>query len=240
MTSASSGARRRRPLWQEVLVVAAVAVLSAILVKSLLLQAFYIPSESMEPGLVRDDRIVVQKFSYALGGSPQRGDVVVFRDPGDWLPEEKSTSPTGALGKVMAKAGLYPSGRHLVKRVIGVAGDRIRCCDAEGRIMVNDVAIDERSYARHDGASCYGPRNDCSWTAGPVPEGTIFVMGDNRDHSADSSYHICEPGDASCTPGDAFVPVDLVVGKVFVLMWPWRHFTWLHRPDAFAAVPAPE
>ena len=86
--------------------VAAVAVLSAILVKSLLLQAFYIPSESMEPGLVRHDRIVVQKFSYALGGSPQRGDVVVFRDPGSWLPEEETTGPSGAIGKVLAKAYL--------------------------------------------------------------------------------------------------------------------------------------
>ncbi|WP_370865084.1 signal peptidase I [Nocardioides agariphilus] len=255
MTSERSGARgrrppdeeatgpaprvARRPLWQEALVVAVVAVGAALLVKSLLLQAFYIPSESMEPGLVRNDRILVQKISYELGGSPQRGDVVVFEDPGDWLPPDEAAGPTGTVAKAMEKVGLYPSGGHLVKRVIGIAGDSIHCCDPQGRIMVNRVALDEQGYAREDGATCYGPMHDCTWDAGPVPEGSIFVMGDNRSHSADSSYHLCEPADPHCTPGDEYVRVDQVVGKVFVLMWPWQHFTWLHRPDSFAGVPPP-
>ena len=231
----------RRPLWQELLVVGVVAVGSAILVKAVLLQAFYIPSESMEPGLVRNDRILVEKLSYQLGGSPERGDVVVFKDPGDWLPAHEAAGPTGTMARLMEKAGLYPSGGHLVKRVIGVAGDSIHCCDDEGRVMVNGVALDEQGYAREDGAACYGPmyRDGCGWDAGPVPDGMVFVMGDNRNHSADSSYHLCGLRDPGCTPGDEFVPVDLVVGKVFVRMWPWRHFAWLHRPDAFAAVPGP-
>ena len=118
--------RRQRPLWQEFLVILVVATGLAVLVKTLLLQAFYIPSESMEPGLVRNDRILVQKVSYELGGSPERGDVVVFTDPGDWLPPEEAAGPTGTVAKVMERIGLYPSGGHLVKRVIGVAGDTIR------------------------------------------------------------------------------------------------------------------
>ena len=230
--------RRRRPLWQEALGILVVALGIAVLVMALLLQAFYIPSESMEPGLVRNDRILVEKVSYELGGSPQRGDVVVFKDPGDWLPPEEAAGPTGVVPRLMEKVGLYPSGGHLVKRVIGVAGDTIHCCDEQGRIVVNGEPLDEQGYAREDGAACYGPMHGCDgWTTSPVPAGHIFVMGDNRNHSADSSFHLCDG--SGCTPGDEFVPVDLVVGKVFVLLWPLGHFTWLHRPDVFARIPAP-
>ena len=126
----------------------------------------------MEPGLVRNDRILVQKVSYWFGGSPERGDVVVFEDPGGWLGGAEAVGPPNAVTKVMAKIGLYPSGGHLVKRVIGVAGDKIDCCDDQGRIEVNGVPLDEKDYARKGGGKCFGPRNGCSWDAGPVPEGT--------------------------------------------------------------------
>jgi signal peptidase I len=228
--------KKHLPLWQETFLLLAVALGLAILIKAVLVQAFYIPSESMEPGLVRNDRILVQKVSYWFGGSPERGDVVVFKDPGDWLRGAESVGPPNAVTNLMAKIGLYPSGGHLVKRVIGVAGDKIRCCDSKGRIEVNGVALDEKDYARKDGADCYGPMIGCDWSAGPVPEGSVFVMGDNRSHSADSTVHMCR-GSSDCVEGDEFVPVDLVVGKVFVLLWPRQHFTWVHRPDSFASVP---
>jgi signal peptidase I len=228
--------KRQLPIWLESILLLALALGLAVLIKALLVQAFYIPSESMEPGLVRNDRILVQKVSYWFGGTPQRGDVVVFKDPGGWLPAEDVVGPAGRLTQLMAKVGLYPSGGHLVKRVIGVAGDKIHCCDDKGRIEVNGVALNEKEYARKGGGSCYGPMiPSCDWDAGPVPAGTIFVMGDNRNDSADSSYHLRSGGSGSSD--DAYVPVDLVVGKVLVVLWPHQHFRWLHRPADFADVP---
>lgn len=232
--------RKHLPLWLETTLLLGVAVVLAIVIKAFLVQMFYIPSQSMEPGLVRNDRIMVQKVSYWGGGTPQRGDVVVFKDPGGWLNPSDESGPKSMITKVMSKIGLYPSGGHLVKRVIGVGGDVIECCDSKGRISVNGMPLNEGPYIRPD--DCNGPMPDgaqhCNWTAGPVPEGHIFVMGDNRGSSSDSSYHLCDPKVSGCVPGEAFVPADLVVGKVFVLLWPRDHMRWIGRPDSFADVPA--
>lgn len=239
---ASKPAKKKHlPVWQETILLLGIAVVLAIVIKALFVQAFYIPSQSMEPGLVKNDRILVQKVSYWLGGSPERGDVVVFKDPGGWLTAEESAGPTNGVAKLLSKVGLYPSGGHLVKRVIGVAGDTISCCDAQGRILVNGQPLNEKSYARLGGADCYGPMVDScgkDWEVGPVPEGHIFVMGDNRNNSADSSFHMCKPDETDCTK-NPYVDVGDVVGKVFVLLWPSDHFKFLHRPDTFADVPAP-
>ncbi len=113
-----------------------VAVALAVVVKSFFVQAFYIPSGSMEPGLQVNDRILVEKPSY-WWGHPQRGDIIVFSDPGDWLAGAESAAPAGVVSKTLERIGLYPSGGHLVKRVIGVGGDTIVCCDKQGRISVN-------------------------------------------------------------------------------------------------------
>lgn len=236
-TKRSKRSGKQLPLWQETLLLLGVALLLAIVIKAFFVQAFYIPSPSMEPGFVKNDRILVEKWSYWGGGTPERGDIVVFKDPGGWLTEEES-GPSNPLGVLLTKVGLYPAGGHLVKRVIGVEGDTISCCDRQGRISVNGQPLDEDDYVMDDkSAPCRGPMIGCKWTAGPVPPGRIFVMGDNRNHSADSTVHMCRPGETECTSGDEFVPVDDVVGKVFVLLWPYDHFRGIHRPDTFADVP---
>jgi len=230
-------AKRRLSLWQETFVLLGAALVLSFVVKTFFVQAFYIPSGSMEPGLEINDRILVQKVSYWGGRTPQRGDIVVFEDPGDWLGPGEEVGPTSPVGKVLGKIGLYPTGGHLVKRVIGVEGDVIECCDDEGRLLVNGTPI-ESDFTRND-MSCDGPMvTDCEagWTSGPVPDGELFVLGDHRDASADSSAHMCRESETDCVPGGEFVPADLVVGKVFARVWPASRFAFLHKPDTFADV----
>ena len=213
--------QRRRPLWRQVLLLAGASILMAVLIQAFVAQAFYIPSESMEPGLVTNDRIVVEKVTLWGSADPKRGDVVVFKDPGGWLPESPERK---GLGGLLARLGLVPEGGHLVKRVIGVAGDTITCCDDQGRIAVNGRPLDESGYVAEQ-TECNGPRppgeQRCNWEAGPVPEGRIFVMGDNRAHSQDSSARLC--GRDDCDPEAAYVPVDNVVGRVVAVVWPPGH-----------------
>ncbi|HEY9395162.1 MAG TPA: signal peptidase I [Nocardioides sp.] len=243
----------RLSAWQEGIVLVVLAVLVAIVVKALFVQAFYIPSESMEPGLqggpsvATDDRVLVEKPSYWLAGTPQRGDVVVFSDPGSWLGVDESAGPSNLFGKALAVIGLYPEGGHLVKRVIGVPGDVIECCDKQGRLIVNGVPIDE-PYARpsetkcgrpNKEGECFGPMpGNRHWEAGPVPEGSLFVMGDNRANSADSTVHMCTANETDCALVP-WVPEDNVVGKVVALGWPLDRAKWIHRPESFEDVPSP-
>jgi signal peptidase I len=234
--SSSGTSHRTLSWWQEAVLLLVVAVVLAVVIKALFVQAFYIPSESMEPGLVKNDRILVQKVSY-WGGSPQRGDVVVFADPGGWLDPADSAEPSNVATRVMTKVGLYPSGGHLVKRVVGVAGDTIVCCDDQGRISVNGTALDEGDYIAPQ-RTCNGPMTGtCDWTAGPVPDGHVFVMGDNRNDSRDSTVHMKQFDPSAYVPGGEFVDTDLVVGRVFALIWPRDHATLLHRPATFDHVP---
>jgi signal peptidase I len=199
----------------------AIALGLAIVLKSLFVQAFYIPSASMHDTLIENDRILVEKPSYWVGG-PDRGDIVVFDDPGGWLSAGERVSGN-LLTDVMEFVGLYPSGNHLVKRVIGVGGDRVACCDKRGRVTVNGIPLNESDYLAK------GVRPSEQPFKVRVPEGSLWVMGDNRPQSADSRAHL---GD----PGGGFIPVDDVVGRVFVTVWPLDRAELTDEPDTFERV----
>jgi signal peptidase I len=214
------------PLWQECILLLGIALVLAIVIKLFFVQAFYIPSPSMEPQFIKNDRILVQKMSYWGSGEPQRGDIVVFKDPGGWLGPSETRTASNPVSKVLEAVGLYPSGGHLVKRVIGTAGDHVICCDKQGRITVNGTPLDERSYLPK------GTRPSLDEFDIIVPEGRLWMMGDNRGDSFDSRGHM---GD----PGGGYVPVDLVVGKVWALIWPLGRAEIIDRPKTYQTVPAP-
>lgn len=209
--------RKPKPLWLETVMLVVTAVVLALLIKTFFVQAFYIPSGSMRDTLRVNDRILVEKMSYWFGDI-QRGDIVVFDDPDNWLGEEGGTAPGNVVTKTLSVIGLYPTGGHLVKRVIGVGGDTVAC--RGGLVRVNGVALHESSYVTLAQQACNG-----SWRV-VVPADHLWVLGDNRDDSADSRAHI---GD----PGGGFIPDSDVVGKVFVVVWPLDHFTFLQRPGTF-------
>lgn len=249
-TPSEDGARGLLSSITEIVIIAVTAVLLAVFIKTFLVQAFYIPSESMQPGLEVNDRVLVEKPSYWLNGAPERGDVVVFADPGDWLAANQVAQPPSGFRAALSKIGLYPTGDHLVKRVIGVGGDTVQCCES-GRIVVNGTPLNETSFIEPTD-HCDGPmaqdngaylKGGCKGWKAVVPEGRLFVMGDNRANSADSSFHLCSPrrqqsSDPSVadTCSSAFVPVDDVVGRVAAVFWPTDRFGIEHRPETFDAV----
>lgn len=204
---------------RELLIVVVTALALATLVRAFVVQAFYVPSASMEDTLAIDDRILASKITTHFTGT-SRGEVVVFKDPGDWLedPPPSAGGLAGLLRSAFTFIGLVPSdsGQDLVKRVIGIGGDRVQCCDAEGRIVLNEVPLVEPYII--------GPTDQVEFDV-IVPEGTVFVMGDNRGNSRDSRYHLdVENGG---------VPEGNVVGRVFVVIWPIRSMSLVAIPDQF-------
>lgn len=204
---------------RETVVVVVVALALSLIVKTFLGQAFYIPSVSMADTLQVGDRVVVSKLTPGPFNLA-RGDVVVFVDPGGWLtPEVTRDVAPGRLRAILTFIGLLPndSGNHLIKRVIGLPGDRVACCDAAGRITVNGTAIVE-PYLRA-GAAPSEKAFDVT-----VPAGNLWVMGDNRQESQDSRYK-------------GFVPVRLVTGRAVAIVWPFSRADLLSRPEkTFAKV----
>lgn len=217
----STGKRKGLPVWQESILLVVVAMVMAIVVKTFFLQAFYIPSPSMQPTMLVDDKILVQKVSL-WAGEPHRGDIVVFDDPGGWLPASETPQANNPIQKALESVGLFPTGGHLIKRVIGVGGDRVVCCDGTGRITVNGTPITEPYVL--DQSVIRDREFDVK-----VPKDHLWVMGDNRANSSDSVEHL---GD----PGGGFVRVDEVVGKAWFRVWPLGRAGFIDGTDAFADV----
>jgi signal peptidase I len=218
---------------KEFAIVVGMALVLSFIVKTWLLQAFYIPSGSMEDTLVLNDRVIVSK----LTPGPidlKRGDIIVFADPGQWL-DETPKAEQGPVATVVTETltfvGLLPdnSENHLIKRVIGLPGDHVVCCDEGGRITINGTAIKEPYLKPGDAAS----EQDFDIT---VPSGRVWVMGDHRSNSADSRAHDGPENNGS----QGSVDERLIVGRAVALVWPLDHLTWLSNPTAtFAKVPDP-
>ena len=214
--------RRRRSFWRELPILIAVALLLAVVIKTYAIQAFYIPSGSMENTLEINDRVLVNKIVYHIRDI-HRGDIVVFNGDGSWDP---GTVPVnGNIFQQFADGfasmfGFGHPGDILIKRVIGVPGDRVACCDAQGRVTVNGVALNEESYLYPGSAPSVTRFNIV------VPPGRLWVMGDNRFYSDDSRDH---QGD----PGGGTIPESAVVGRAFIIIWPPSRWRLLPIPPTF-------
>jgi signal peptidase I len=217
--------RRGTSAWRfirDILLILLAAIVISFLIKTFLIRSFYIPSESMENTLLVNDRIIVNELEPKLVPI-QRGDIVVFKDPGGWLPPGTTTpEPNGFAGFVdwaLSIVGLTApdSNDHLIKRVIGLPGDVVACCNAYGQMTVNGVPLDETKYLKLPPGVTKVSKDDFSVT---VPKNSLWVMGDNRYNSADSRYNRDKPG-------NGFVPYDDVVGRAVLISWPISRWTLL-------------
>ncbi len=227
--SAGAGARgrrrrtgRKRSFWRELPILVAIALLLAVVIKTYAIQAFWIPSGSMENTLEINDRVLVNKIIYHIRDI-HRGDIVVFNGDGSWDPGAVPVS--GNVFQQFADGfasmfGFGHPGDILIKRVVGLPGDQVACCDAQGRVTVNGVPLNEQSYLYPGSAPSLTRFNI------KVPPGRLWVMGDNRFYSADSREHMGDPGGGT-------VPESAVVGRAFVIIWPPSRWRFLPIPATF-------
>ncbi|MFF5179065.1 signal peptidase I [Micromonospora sp. NPDC000316] len=202
----------RSSFWKELPILLGVAILVAVLVRAFVLQTFFIPSPSMENTLKIDDRVLVNKLVYDFR-SPHRGEVVVFKAPTSWSGN--------------------PDGEDFIKRVIGVGGDHVVCCDPQERLIINGKALDEPYIFSIDGVRDKPADQEFDIT---VPEGRLWVMGDHRSASGDSLEHWQQSGQDIT---EATIPEDDVVGRAFTVFWPVNRATWLTVPDQYDGIPKP-
>jgi signal peptidase I len=211
----------------DVFVIVGSALLLSLVIKTFLIRSFFIPSGSMLETLRIDDRIVVNELVPSLI-AVERGDIVVFKDPGGWLSPIDKTKDTNFFSDTVDEfLGIFgitapDSAQHLVKRVIGIPGDRVVA--EGGKLSINGVPITETYLTKGTQPS----QKDFDVT---VPEGSYWMMGDNRSNSEDSRYH-------TDLPSKGFVAQKFIVGKAFVITWPMKNWTWLGSyPDVFKDVP---
>jgi len=220
------------PLWQELPLLLIIAFCLAVLIRTFLFQAFHIPSGSMENTLLIGDRVLVNKIVYKTR-QPHRGEVVVFRGTDNWNPEAGTGAPPGSL---LTRAGRtlgdlvgvsQPSEKDFIKRVVGLPGDVVACCDEQGRVTVNGYALDEPYVTENSPLDAPPSPGECRsrrFEAVTVEPGQMFVMGDHRLVSQDSR---CQ----------GQVPIENVIGRAVAVVWPHRHWAELPVPATFARVP---
>jgi len=217
---------------RDIVLIVVAAIIISVGIKAFLIRSFYIPSGSMENTLQINDRIIVNELVPRMVPL-QHGDVVVFKDPGGWLQPTTTVQQNGfvaGIDWILSVVGLSApdSNDHLVKRLIGLPGDRVACCNAFGQMTVNGIPLVETYLKLPDGVTKVAA-NDFTVT---VPKNSLWVMGDNRYNSEDSRAH-------ASTPTKGFVSMDDVVGRAFLISWPSNHWTWLDDyPNVFGGVSA--
>ncbi|MGW2702562.1 signal peptidase I [Streptomyces sp. NPDC001340] len=216
--------KKPRSFWKELPILIGIALVLALLIKTFLVQAFSIPSDSMQNTLQQGDRVLVDKLTPWFGSEPERGEVVVFHDPDNWLAGEPAPNPN-AVQKVLSWIGLMPSAeeKDLIKRVVGVGGDTIQC-KGTGPLTVNGKALNE-PYVYPGNTPCSQDDQGGQFKV-TVPKGYIWVMGDHRQNSRDSRYNQSDKN-------HGMVPVDKVVGRAIVKAWPINRWGTLPVPDTF-------
>ena len=220
--------KKRGGFLRELPVLVIVALGLALLIKTFVVQAFWIPSGSMENTLLVGDRVLVNKLAYDFH-DVHRGDVIVFNGAGSFSAPAPQTSPDNPFEAVkQAVAGAFgvqqPGEKDFIKRVVGIPGDHVACCDERGRVTVNGVPLNGEAYI-YPGNVPSKMEFDIT-----VPPGRLWVMGDHRAVSADSRAHLGDPGGGT-------IPIDKVVGRAFMTVWPPSHIELLSPPPTFEQPP---
>lgn len=229
----TTGERIWRAVKEIFIVLVGAAVVSSVL-QHFVGQMFIIPSGSMENTLLVGDRVIAEKLSPV-----RRGEIVVFRDSGGWLGPHPMVERT-PVGKALEFVGLLPDTSHnyLIKRVIGMPGDTVICCDSTGHITVNGFSLDEKAYLYRSSEGEQVAPSDIKFRV-VVPAGRIFVMGDHRNASADSRCHLSDVVPGQPQGADAFVPLSDVVGVGWAIFAPFNRTGLLPAQPDFSGVPAP-